>query len=817
MPISVLRPVSLLAVSLLGLSLQAQAPVVTSITPVSTQVEQWGKFEIKLGVVDNWSNPYNYDEIRVSATFTGPGGQIREVEGFFMQDYELVNPQTGAINPVGNGAFKVRFSPDVPGQWRYRVRCTNVFGTGDYPELGFVATAPATTNNQGFVRSDQSNYLYFDSGTPYVPVGENIGWQSSNAYADYQKWLTKLSDQGGNYFRLWQCHWGLGLEWRNNDNGYAGLRKYKQTNAFYTDRLFDFCAERGIYVMYCLQHHGQVSTAVNPNWAESPYNSTNGGPCANTWDFFGAEAAKKHQRNKYRYCIARWGYSRNILAWELFNEVDWTDQYAQRKGQVADWHNEMAAFFKTNDPNKHLVTTSFAGDNHDANTWNLPDIDLTQTHYYSASPNLERILRGGVQQYLSDFGKPTLNGEFGLEPGGTELQTIDPNGIHLHNGMWGSLFGGAFGSAMTWWWDSYIDPRSLYHHFKALSAVAALVPLREERYSPAAATVSGAPADLSLSPGIGWAGLGDTLIRIEAGGQLIPAGASLSTFLYGSQWNTQYRRPPRFVFTMPQAGKFQVRTGDQAGQAPKIALWLDGVKVLEQAAAVNQTYSINVPAGAHSVRVDNTGTDWIKIAAYTITGVGTAADAYVLQSEDQKRLAGWVLNNRYNHDFVKNNGIPTPATGAVLELPGLVAGNYVVRYYDCLSGAPVATETAAAANGKLKLPLPPVQWDLAFTAEEQSVAVATVPRRLLPLRAWPNPAHPGETLTLEWTAESAVPLTVTLIDGLGRELGVLYETQSAPGSQQAALRLPDRLPPGLYWLTASAGAHQAAAQAIVVP
>ena len=36
---------------------------------------------------------------------------------------------------------------------------------------------------------------------------------------------------------------------------------------------------------------------------------------------------------------------------------------------------------------------------------------LSQTHHYANVPNLERILANSVGNYLSDFGKPTVNGE----------------------------------------------------------------------------------------------------------------------------------------------------------------------------------------------------------------------------------------------------------------------------------------------------------------------------------------------------------------------------------------------------------------------
>lgn len=792
----------------------AQAPVINAASPTSTTVEQWGKFEVKLDVTANWANAYDYDEIRVECVFTDPNGTSRTVEGFFMQEYQL-NPQTGALTPVGSGTFKLRFSPDKTGTWKYNLSCTNAAGTGAFPEQTFQCAAPNSLNNKGFVRGNQTNYFHFDIGEQFIPVGENIAWQQSHVFLDYEKWLTKLSDNGGNFFRLWQCHWGLGLEWQNGMLSYLGLRKYKQSNAFYTDWLLDFCAERGIYVLYCLQHHGQVSTQVNSEWSQNPYNSANGGPCANTWDFFTHAAAKNHSKNRYRYVLARWGYSPNILAWELFNEVDWTDQFAQRKADVTAWHSEMAAFFKTKDPYNHLVSTSYAHESNDAQVWNLPDIDFTQTHHYVNSPNLERVLASSLRKYIDEFEKPSLTGEYGLTTTGDDLGALDPDGIHIHNALWGSLFGGGMGAGLTWWWESYIEPQNLYYHFAPVSAVARNVPFKTGNLAPVAATVAGVPADLSLTPTLtGWGALADVSFTIE-NGQVTPPGASLATFLYGSQWNTQYRRPPVFQVNYPANGQFRVKTASEAGQAPKIAIWLDGVKVLEQNAAVNQTYSINVPAGQHEIKVDNTGADWITIASYTFTGIGSAVDVYILKSENQDKIAGWALNNRYNHEYVKTNGSPPAAVGALLSVPGVQNGSYIVKFYDCMTGMLQSSESVAVANGSLLLALPEMLWDMAFVMDDQPADVAEVERGL-DFKVYPNPAAPGSPVTLDFSFSEKTSLAVTLLDMEGRAVRTLFSGDTTGGEQQLALSLPTNLAAGMYWVKMESSAGRVGVKGVAV-
>ncbi|MCB0534317.1 MAG: DUF5060 domain-containing protein [Lewinellaceae bacterium] len=790
--------------------LTAQAPAITTALPNATTIEQWGKFELKLSVTATWSNPYDYDEIRVSALFTAPSGQTQQVDGFFMQEYNL-NTQTGGLSPIGTGSFFVRFSPDQTGTWKYTLSCTNPSGTGTFPEQSFTVTAPTS---HGFIHNTQTNYLQFDDGNQFIPVGENIGWQNGNPYLDYKKWADKLANNGGNFFRLWQCSWGLGIEWRNGDNGYSGLRRYKQSNAFYLDWLFDYCAQRGLYVMLCLHHHGQVSSQVNPNWGESPYNTANGGPCANTWDFFTHPAAQNHTKNRLRYVLARWGYARSIMAWELFNEVDWTDEFAQRKDAVAAWHSEMSAFLKNNDPYQHLVTTSFAQDFYDPQTWQQPYIDLTQTHYYINTSNMERVLANGLRKYLNDFDKPTLTGEFGLNTSGTNLSVADPDGIHLHNSLWASLFGGGAGAGLSWWWDNYIEPKNLYYHFAPVSAVADVIPFNAANLKPTAATVAGVPADLHLTPTLqSWGALADTLFNIGTDGSVSPADAALSSFLYGAQWNTQYRRPPVFKVDYPQSGQFLIKTAGDAGQNPKIAIWLDGVKVLEQNAQTNQTYAINVPAGQHTIRVDNTGTDWILIAGYILSNLGSAVDAYVLKSETNDRVAGWSLNNRYNHDYIKTNGVPPTATGASLLVPGIQNGSYTVRYFNCLTGTPLSTETASASGGTLVLPLPDMGWDVAFLAEQDVVGTHEI-AHALPVGVYPNPATSGP-LTVTFQLEKPGTVTIELFDQTGRQLAGLFSSQRAVGDQAIQTVLPAGLPGGVYWLSVTTGNRVGATMVVV--
>jgi hypothetical protein len=251
-------------------------PVIHAVTQLAESVEQWGKFEAVVDLSASFSNPYDYDEIALTATFTSPSGQQKAVDGFYMEDF-LLDTNDGSLESAGTGHFRLRFSPSETGTWSYTISVSDSVGTTTSGVQTFDCVEITSPNNHGFVRSGTGNYLQFDDGSAYIPIGENMAWQNNNAYLDFKTWIDALKGQDGNFIRLWHAHWGLGLEWENGNNGFGGLRHYKQENCFLQDWLFDYCADLGLYVMLTLQHHGPVSTQVNPNWDENPYNAANGG------------------------------------------------------------------------------------------------------------------------------------------------------------------------------------------------------------------------------------------------------------------------------------------------------------------------------------------------------------------------------------------------------------------------------------------------------------------------------------------------------------------------------------------------------------
>jgi len=73
---------------------------------------------------------------------------------------------------------------------------------------------------------------------------------------------------------------------------------------------------------------GQFSTSDDPNWATNPYNSAvSGGILSAPQDLWTNSQAYSLFQRRFRYIVARWGYSTSLMSWELWNEVDLSDAF----------------------------------------------------------------------------------------------------------------------------------------------------------------------------------------------------------------------------------------------------------------------------------------------------------------------------------------------------------------------------------------------------------------------------------------------------------------------------------------------------------
>jgi hypothetical protein len=340
------------------------------------------------------------------------------------------------------------------------------------------------------VSARDPRYLAFEDGTPYFAVGENTGWYDARGTDAYDDWFGALAKQHANFGRIWMSSWAFGLEW--NDTGLGNYTK-RLDRAWQLDRVLDEADRRDIYVMFSLLNHGAFSTVFNSEWASNPYNAANGGPLAMPAEFFTNPEARKLFERRLRYVVARWGWSTHVQSWELWNEVDLTDGY--NSSTVAAWHAEMASSLRAFDPHDHLITSSHAIFFNDPSVWSV--LDFTQQHFYADTippfANVAKTVMNLTADRFAATGKPVLFGELGVNSRGpSETKAADPEGIGVHDGLWGGVVSGGFGTAMPWWWDNVIatEPDRYYPMFGAVARFVRGVAWDRERFVPLAGTVA---------------------------------------------------------------------------------------------------------------------------------------------------------------------------------------------------------------------------------------------------------------------------------------------------------------------------------------
>lgn len=370
-------------------------------------------------------------------TVTTPGGRRRVLRAF-----------PGARGP------EVRIMPEGDGVYR-------IEGRGQ----------PATTLTlQGSARApavdpDSKKVFRDGQGRLFAPLGMNLGWvleglDAAERFAAIERYFERMAAYGARWVRMWSCAWSFDFEPR--------LGRYDEEAAATFERVLQAAARRGIYVQLCLTYHGILK--ADAQWHLNAYNRANGGPCATPVEFFSSRAARDAFKKRLDWLVARFAAQPALFAWELVNEVNLVDGYPTGFLAANDWHREMSEYLHRIDPYGHMVSTSTAfWQIPTAGLWKLPGLDFVQTHEYQ---NHFIATLDVANNVMGRFGKPVLNAEAGYDFRSPSFEcSWDPEGILFHRALLKGIFSGGAGSAMAWWWDSYVAGQDLFPRFGPVAEV----------------------------------------------------------------------------------------------------------------------------------------------------------------------------------------------------------------------------------------------------------------------------------------------------------------------------------------------------------
>ncbi|MBC8217689.1 MAG: DUF5060 domain-containing protein [Planctomycetes bacterium] len=485
----------------------AQMPSV-QVSGVNTDtVKKYEKFEINLELSDvEIRNPYDPHDIDLYAQFESPTGKSIRINGFY-DNYQDADQ------------WKLRFSPDVVGDWTYQVFVDDNGRTG---QLSIAHFAVVDSKHHGWIQPSDKNPHYFqhDDGTSYFAIGVYSPWRNTIARLD------TFAEHNANLLAIWDIGYG-GMV-----NG-AGvieeeLGRYNQEKLGRLDSFIEELEARDIKLMYAIWPHDLFSATVwAAEWDKNPYREI-----TDVVDVYQSEAAWEYQKKKYRYLVARYSYSRSMGIWEIINEMNGTDGWAKGRHQEAlDWVSKVDQWFAENDPYDHPTTASFSGGFREYREALYERNDIPNLHVYPKQGWKQRYpndqLRSAMYNYAwasrrfwANFAKPALFGEAGADLAYFNVRQGEYHDTY-HNAIWATLANGLAGIPV-WWQFRHLSACD-WDHLQHLAAFVSEIDFANQPYNLAAIVAEEADA-FALSTdslAFGWVrsytndNIGGTQIVIE--------------------------------------------------------------------------------------------------------------------------------------------------------------------------------------------------------------------------------------------------------------------------------------------------------------
>jgi len=448
----------------------------------SSEVGLYEKFEVVLSLENAvFDNPYDPEQIDVRAVFTSPSGRQWNLFGFY-DDYQ--NRQQ----------WKVRFSPNETGDWKYILYVTNANGTGRSVEHGFRAVP---SRHHGWLHTSRENPHYFvhDDGSSFYGLAAYWPWSINNS----ESGLGALQASGYNLIGYWNVTYDDGTL---IESLASGLGRYDQNKCNRIDAILQWIEQRNMVLMLAIWPHDLFSLNMAgwaALWSQNPYKAL-----CSVLEIYENETAWKYQEKQYRYIIARWGYSRGLGIWEIMNEINGTDAWARgRVAQAEGWTRKVHAFLKNHDPFDRPTTASQSGGLYWPNGYaifDVPNVHMYETSWpgkFNGNPLRSSLwtYHSVTRQMWDDFAKPAIMGEAGwLNNYGNYAGDSDEYAIMYHDALWVSWASGLASTPVWWGYDPRAMGPKVLQRMKMFAPLTAQIDYAHNAFHPTEVTVADAEA-----------------------------------------------------------------------------------------------------------------------------------------------------------------------------------------------------------------------------------------------------------------------------------------------------------------------------------
>lgn len=369
--------------------------------------------------------------------------------------------------------FRIRFNAKTAGDYTVRVSVRHNGELVSKYTTDFSVTANPNPS-KGVIKVEETqrrNFVFSDDNSPYLAIGANQGWYTNEDKRSYEYVdnFQHYSETGMTWARIFLLESQFSLI-----NIVDGVTNYesRMDAAYRLDKVLQSAEQNGVYIQLVFLVHG--SFVIEPEeselntwqgWNSNPFNVDCGGYLNEPWEFFTNERAKADFKKMVRYVIARYGYSDNIFAWELWNEVSHLADYMEKNEECTAWHIEMANFVKGIDSYDHMVTSSIGPPSGDDPQHAIKELDFANVHLYGAHNYSTVLLDNYIIPIWQNNNKPILMSEVGAGGENGEGSYIaDPSYTYIKQSLYVGCFAGS-GGGNAWWWD-WIDKYNLYYLYQ---------------------------------------------------------------------------------------------------------------------------------------------------------------------------------------------------------------------------------------------------------------------------------------------------------------------------------------------------------------
>jgi hypothetical protein len=434
-----------------------------------------------------WMRTFPYKQPVDRVEFLPSGGELEIRPTFLHQPGELTYDDHGYehIKAEGKPVFAVRYTPTKVGLHRYRA-----FSGEKLMEEGGFHCAPSDHSGYVVTVPRMPQYLFTSTGTSYVPTGlcmvgppsyplpagnehfETGAVTATLGAAEYERWFRLLSENGGNFARIWLSHPYFNVE--TAVAGELNLAAFARLDA-----VVEHARTYGIRLKLCFEHFrtfkpGSVfyKELRHPEDGRAP-ESINAWLTEPTW--------RQLWLKKVRAYTARYGGDPVVMAWELWNEMDCV---AGDFDRVVAWTADMLKEVRALSP-RNLVTNSLGSFDDAAKielqeAFHLPEMDIDQVHRYLDQGAPWELCREDPVAFSIEAiqstarpDRPVLLAETGAvndrHTGPFRYYRMDNRGIIFHDTTFPAFFAGAAGTGHIWHWDHYVDQKNLWRFYKSFA------------------------------------------------------------------------------------------------------------------------------------------------------------------------------------------------------------------------------------------------------------------------------------------------------------------------------------------------------------